>query len=41
MFKKILGKLPKKPSSAKFWDNGESQASDNNHHQGDEVRSHS
>ncbi|KAH0910375.1 hypothetical protein HID58_033696, partial [Brassica napus] len=42
MFKQILGKLPKKPSSAKFWDNGESQAPDNSHHQGDdEVRSQS
>ncbi|CAF2090353.1 BnaA06g33170D [Brassica napus] len=33
MFKQILGKLPKKPSSAKFWDNGESQAPDNNNNQ--------
>ncbi|CAF2042284.1 unnamed protein product [Brassica napus] len=33
MFKQILGK---KPSSAKFWDNGESQAPDNSHHQGDD-----
>ncbi|KAG2261487.1 hypothetical protein Bca52824_068566 [Brassica carinata] len=39
MFKQILGKLPKKPSSAKFWDNGESQAPDNNNTQGDGVLS--
>lgn len=38
MFKQILGKLPKKPSSAKFWDNSESQAPpDNNNQGGDEV----
>ncbi|KAF2597341.1 hypothetical protein F2Q68_00011559 [Brassica cretica] len=36
MFKQILGKLPKKPSSAKFWDNSESQPPDNNN-QGEEV----
>ncbi|KAG7626609.1 Serine/threonine protein phosphatase 2A 55 kDa regulatory subunit B' delta isoform [Arabidopsis thaliana] len=40
MFKQILGKLPKK-TSAKFWDNGESQTLDNNNNQGggDEVLS--
>ncbi|CDY40986.1 BnaA02g27760D [Brassica napus] len=37
MFKQILGKLPKKPSSAaKFWDSNESQPPDNNN-QGEEV----